>query len=53
MFFWKITRFLDEKNRAKMGFLNFVFSNFSLITKYKTSYLPYFKFIVKDYVCKI
>ena len=30
-----------------MGFLNFVFSNFSLITKYKISYLPYLKFIVK------
>ena len=31
-----------------MGFLNFVFFNFSLIIKYKISYLPYFKFIVKD-----
>ena len=37
-----------EKKRAKMGFLNFVFSNFSLITKYKISYLLYFKFIEKD-----
>ena len=37
-----------EKNEQKMGFLNLVFSNFSLITKYKISYLPYFKFIVKD-----
>ena len=36
-----------------MGFLNFLFSNFSLITKYKISYLPNFKFIVKDQVCKI
>ena len=33
---------------AKMGFLNLAFSNFSLITKYKISYLPYFKFIIKD-----
>ena len=40
--------FLEEKKCAKMGFLNFVFSNFSLITKYKILYLTYFKFIVKD-----
>ena len=36
------------KKKGKNGFFKFCVFNFSLITKYKISHIPYFKFIVKD-----
>ena len=47
VFLEKNPGFLRKKN-GKNGFFKFCFFNFSLITKYNISYLPYFKFIVKD-----